>query len=260
MQLKADPHKSWVPDLARHGDVHPHPGPPRHGPGYKGPSLRTHAAPRVSGSFGLRLSSVQLGTRVGYLRAILGFTYWYEHHGSEHASIDVLLDDYVFWCFDSRLVTRQQVVNLLSGLNYVVPMWKSRGLLEAARKSLQGWAKITPTRSHLPISRNVCLAVAVELVRDGWWPVAAAILLGFDCYLRHSELRNLRVQDVALPGDARMQDGEAAHVVLRFTKAAKTYIQELQARTLLMTVPPAVRRRMDVYLSSPETLRVWLGL
>jgi integrase len=180
--------------------------------------------------------------------------------------------------------------------------------------------------------------------------VAAAIILGFDCYLRHSELRNLRVQDVALPGDPRLQDGEAAHIVLRFTKAGKpqqvkvrdalalaflsrlvrgrgpreflfgalrndllhlfqgaqvslgfptapfvlhslrhggasfdhmhqqpindtmmrgrwsglkitkNYIQEAQARTLLMTIPHDVRKSIAIYLASPAILRVWLGL
>jgi len=351
MQSKSNPYREWIPDLARHGDVHPHPGPHRpHGPGYKGPTLNSRGSLQVSGSYGLRLSSVKTSTRVGYLRAILGFTYWYDHHGDEQLPMDQLLDDYVFWCYDSRMVSRQQVVNLLSGLNYVVPTWASRGVLEAARKSLAGWAKITPTRSHLPIPRNICLAVAVELVRAGLWPVAAAILLGFDCYLRHSELMNLRVQDVALPGDPRLQLGDSAHVVLRFTKAGKpqqvkvrdplvlaflvrlvagraprdflfgelksqlmnhfqraqrtlgfpvalfvlhslrhggasfdhmnkqpindtimrgrwsglkitkTYIQESQARTLLLDVPPAVRRRMAIYLSSPDVLRAWLGL
>ena len=66
----------------------------------------------------------------------------------------------------------------------------------------------------------------------GLWPVAAAILLGFDCYLRHSELMNLRVQDVALPGDPRLQLGDSAHVVLRFTKAGKP--QQVKVRDPLV--------------------------
>ena len=228
MQLKSNPSKQWIPDLTRHGDVHPRPGPGRHGSGYKGTTILKPESHRVSGPMGLRLCSLAPSTRINYLKAVLGFTFWFHHHGDEYESLELVLDDYVFWCFDSRLVSRQQVVNLVSGLNYLVPTWQTLGVLNAAKKSLAGWKRENPTRSHLPIPRGVCRAVAVQLVQMGLWPVAAAIILAFDCYLRHSELRGLRVADVALPGDPRLQVTTGAVILLHITKAGRP--QQVQVR------------------------------
>ena len=48
------------------------------------------------------------------------------------------------------------------------------------------------------------------------------LLLCFDTYLRHGELRSLRVADVAFPGDPRLLVSEgAAAVFLRQTKAGR---------------------------------------
>ena len=50
--------------------------------------------------------------------------------------------------------------------------------------------------------------------------VAAALLLGFDSYLRHSELRYLRVRDLAFKGDPRLQ-GNSAAVFIFSTKVGR---------------------------------------
>ena len=122
------------------------------------------------------------------------------------------------------------MVNLIAGICIICPAWNTNGTLTMARKALRGWTRIKPSRSHLPVPRGVLIAIAVQLVIMGSWPVAAAILLGFDCYLRHSELRNLRVSDVALPGDPRLVVGsysregnshDGAAILLRTTKAGR---------------------------------------
>lgn len=66
----------------------------------------------------------------------------------------------------------------------------------------------------------MALVCAVELVQHGHFETAAAVLTGFDCYLRHSELRNLRVGHVAFAGDVRLRGEALAGLNLWCTKSA----------------------------------------
>lgn len=82
---------------------------------------------------------------------ILGFTFWLAQHGDESDPMSNVLDDYVFWAYDSNQVAKQQVVNLIAGICIICPAWNTNGTLTMAHKALRGWTRIKPSRSRLPV-------------------------------------------------------------------------------------------------------------
>ena len=175
-----------------------------------------------SGPAGLRYAAVKPSTAAGYLRAIIAFCDWFELHGDESSSLEASMDDYVFWAYDTEEVSRQQVINLIEGVYTLMPTWKSARRFVSAKRALEGWANLKPPSSYLPLPRDILLGCAAVLGEANLVPVAAALLLGFDTYLRHSELYLMRVGDVALSGDPRLlvTSGKAA-VLVTHTKAQR---------------------------------------
>jgi integrase len=72
------------------------------------------------------------------------------------------------------------------------------------------------------------LALAVELCLMDERAAATALVLGFDCYLRHGELRDLRWCDVAFPGDARLMVARKGAVYLRKPKSGRPQFVQIR--------------------------------
>ena len=142
-------------------------------------------------------ASVLPTTTAGYIRAVRAFLLWVRLMGRHSLTLSDALGDYVYWCYDTQEVSKYQVQYLLSGLAILRPRLKANGSLAIARRRVGGWTQLKPSKSHLPIPRPILLACAVELHNRGYCHVAGALLLGFECYLRHSELRLLRVSVIA---------------------------------------------------------------
>lgn len=223
---------AWVRDLTREC-VEPHPGPRSSFSPWKGPVLRFPAGCAPTTPEALRFCSVQPKTRSKYLRAFLAFDFWFHRYAQRcSGTFGGILSDYVFWCFNTGEVCRQQVVDLLSCLSLMEPSLASSGGLRAARRSLVAWGKLVPPKSWLPIPRNVLYGCVVELFARGFVSVAVALLLGFDCYLRHSELIFLRVGDISFQGDFRLLVDDGARVLLLYTKSGRP--QHVRIRCLLV--------------------------
>ena len=168
---------------------------------FKGPRLVPPAvAVRPSGLHGLIMAAVKPNTTRDYLRAIFAWDFWYRLFGDFTEPYSQSLADYVFWCFDSGEVSKSQVINLLCGIAALRPSWKLT-ILPLSWKAVKGWSKQVPTTSYLPVPRPVLLACAAALVKRGYWMVGLALIVGFDGYLRHGELRTLRVRDVSFVGN-----------------------------------------------------------
>ena len=209
----------WSQDFARTG-MPPHPGPKASNSVYKGPILRPVGS-RVSGPKGLKFASVKQETAASYLRAYMGFEAWCKRHADPALSLACTLEHYVYWCYDTGEVSRQQCSNLLAGLSILRSEERKSKAFAGARRCITGWSRKVPSKPHLPIPRKVLLGCAVELVMHNYLPVAAALLLGFDCYLRHSEIQHLRVVDIAFPGDPRVQVDGVGSVFIFSTKAGR---------------------------------------
>lgn len=207
----------WLRDIVRENGEAKNPGPPG------GLLIRVgdRSAARISGPLGFAFASVAPLTAAGYLRAILVFTAWARHVGDSWAPLDAALVEYIYWCFDTGEASKTHCNYLLAGLGILRPKLKRRGYFLGARLAIRGWGRLVPSESHLPIPRSLLLGCAVELARRGRRHVAAALLLGFDCYLRHSDLKWLRVSDVSFPGDPRLQVPGLGAVFIFNTKAGR---------------------------------------
>ena len=132
---------------------------------------------------------------------------------------------------------------------------------------MAGRKKVKGSSSYLPVPRNVLLGCCVE---RGYNSAAAALLLWFDCYLIHSELRGLRVRDIAFPGDPRLLVSGMAAVYIFTTKAGrKQWVQIRCQFAVAMLRKVCASRPRDSFLfgESRSVLldlfrdaQLWLGL
>ena len=95
-----------------------------------------------------------------------------------------------------------QAVHAVYGLIYHVPELKEKLLL--SRRSLRGWDRTRPHRSHPPVTWELTVMIALTMARRGLHAEATASLLAFDCYLRVGEYLRLQYSDVAVLSDARL--------------------------------------------------------
>lgn len=96
---------------------------------------------------------------------------------------------------------RQQMENALSFLTLARPYLRRKFGL--SRRALTGWHKVKPSKSALPLTRNIMFAFAAYFARKRDIAAAVAIALQWATYIRGSEVLALRADDIALPGDAR---------------------------------------------------------
>ncbi len=212
---------AWVRDLTMDGDVHPHPGPRRPRSYWQGSRIKL-ADLNLSPAFALAFASVNASTASDYLTALGAFARWVRALGLGGAPPRAAFARYVAWAHSTGLVARGQVKKLLCALSLIVPEFKAAGSLGFAWRGIQGWERLTPPQPRLPAPRVVVFACALVLCKGGRLPSAAALLLGFDCYLRRAELERLRVSDIVFAGDARfVSPAGGAAVCLGRTKAGR---------------------------------------
>ena len=101
--------------------------------------------------------------------------------------------------------------------------------LHQARACLKGWERVKKAQSHPPLTWELTCVIASTLARSGYHGPAVGMLLGFDCYLRVSELTHLRRKDIVMPHDARMGRADTGMaVILKHTKTGKNQSVTIQ--------------------------------
>lgn len=150
-----------------------------------------------------------------YNRAVTSFLEWCERNGEEDngdpEDFDIIVSNYVQELYNS-MESKSKAQTLRSALAFYKPsLNQNLGLTDRA---LVGWKRLEPPVSWPPITYGLALAAASALWLTEDYAHAAAILLAFECYLRNSETCNLRVRDVALPGDPRLGNKTTAMVVI----------------------------------------------
>lgn len=218
--------------------------------------------------------SVRPGTRTAYQKGVREFCAWVA--GEQGAGgppewatpreVDVALSDFLVarrWEDDSR-GARQRAVNAVSGVQLYLGFKAAE--LNLVHRLLRAWDKIRPGQRRPPLTRGLAYALAREVRRFGQpeWAVpvggprrgraaataaaaaAAArteplrvsclLVLTFAGFLRISELCALRLEDVALPGDARLfagARGQAAGLRVRWAKTGAEQFVSVEEATAL---------------------------
>ena len=121
--------------------------------------------------------------------------------GAEVAQLEMALLDF----FDGLYLDGKDVgegAELLSALGYFRPGLRQlsrSGLLPRARLALQGWGRLAPTATRLPLPWPVLAGIAVALLVLGHPQAALASILAADAYLRPGELLYLSTDDLSKP-------------------------------------------------------------
>ena len=139
-----------------------------------------------------------------YRNAVHSFLAWTH---SQHVDImslsqlDMVLNEYIVQLYYSGNGKASAVKTVYGIIMY---MADAEGHLPHTMKSLKGWSRIHPAVSYPPLSWDMCVLIACQLARAGYYMHGLACLLSFDCYLRVGELCGIQHADVADVGDARL--------------------------------------------------------
>jgi hypothetical protein len=157
------------------------------------------------------------------------------------ATIDRILCDYINLRFAQTggLSGRSPMQMLRCGLAFFVPRLVRR--LKGAKRLLDGWGRAHPSVPAPPLPWPICVLLACTLLHRRQARSAIATLIMFHCYLRVSEMVNLRVGDVRVPRHAlaaavnrheRPYDNVQVH--LRKTKTRDNQTVVVTNRTLAL--------------------------
>jgi integrase len=178
-----------------------------------------------------------------YLQALSRFLDYCDSTGDDPLTVrelDDVVTEYIHVLYEESegKKGRSNAQTLISALNFYC--FGVRGRLRQASKALRGWYRLVPPVSYPPLTWDLCCAIAMKMVRDGYERYAVAILLQFDCLLRVSELVALRKTDIAFPGDPRVAAENGQVIVrLRSTKTGQDQsvaVEDREVATLLKRV------------------------
>lgn len=161
-------------------------------------------------------------TRKKYKDAVTKFMSWCTERkevADTYEELDELIADYLHEHYEAHEGRGKQFAkDTLNGVHNFLP--RSKGQLLISSKVVQHWNKAHPAESYPPITWELAVTVAIQMVRGGDYLYGVATVVSFDCLLRVSELMALRREDVSFAGDARV--GSAYRKTLIAIRKAKT--------------------------------------
>lgn len=158
--------------------------------------------------------------------------------------MDTLMSEYMEWLYESDF-KRASATGAYFGLLHFYPQFKHN--LPEAEMTLRGWDKKHPGQSYPPLTWNLTVLIAFQLLVMGHKAAAVAVLLSFDCFLRITECTSLTVQDVALENDPRLGIQQKWMALsLRHTKTGKN-------QWVVVTRAPVAKILRQFVASKPQT-------
>ena len=119
--------------------------------------------------------------------------------------IDRALAEYGQWVYEHHGGRGKWRLRMaVFGVEHFLPSLQKKMVL--GRRSIEGWNNLRPPTPHPPITYALACLVAAELSRMGHPGAAVAVLLAYDCYLRISELGDLRVCDISEVSEIMLDD------------------------------------------------------
>ena len=177
-----------------------------------------------------------------YDRAVSDFVLWSRtNHASARSTqeLDELLCDYIYYLYEEGM-GRAKALDSIYGLVALFPAW--RYSFPAALLSIRGWARLAPSVPYPPLTWDLSVLLACQLVKMGHDRLALGLLLSFDCLLRINELLGIRLEDVAVPCDPRLGVlGSVVRIRLKHTKTGKHQWVEVRSNFITDWLISAVR-------------------
>lgn len=153
----------------------------------------------------LLTSTLATTTQKKYKDAVYDFITWAIENNDDATTtdeLDDLLMDYIHDLHGTGKGSRSKAACTVYGIITYVPSLKDK--LTGAKRCLKGWNKLTKGRSYPPLTWHLALVIALQLARRNHYDMGVGLLLAFDCFLRVSELVNIRRFDIADDGDPRI--------------------------------------------------------
>jgi integrase len=222
---------------------------------------------RLSGGMFLLEDKYKEATRQAYRKAAIKFVEWMDDVGVEAVTfkdLDELMAEYVHLLYLAQpTASPTQGIYVRYGVTMLLPEVTAHGL-PITDRALAGWRARKPSTPWPPLTWDITVLIACSLARHGRLHAAVAILLGFHCYLRGSEIVELRRQDVSLPGDRRLgsvgMDPNSGHLRLRQTKTGTeqaVQIFDSSVLHLLAVICKSKKPSDRVFAFSSASLRNW---
>ena len=190
-------------------------------------------------------ANINPDSRARYKQAVTKFLAFVEQADGQSLDSAASLDYWLaYFAHDARTNgtnSRSTVEKALFGCEHWLP---EAGRLPLARRCLRGWQKLQPPRPYAPMPRDLALAAAAMAALEGNIGVAIAILLGFDAWLRISEVAALTAADVFDTTSARDLVARGVSVFLAQCKTGRRQAVRLEdAATARLVVAWAVAAR-----------------
>jgi integrase len=198
---------------------------------------------------------------VRYKSAVIKFIDWCsttQQDARNYEEFDELLADYLQHTYEENEGKgKGNAKNTLYGIFMFMP--RAVDKLYVSSRIVNRWLKGMPPESYPPLTWELAVTIAVQMVRNGYYQYGVATLLGFDCLLRIGELMNVRACDVAAPGDSRM--GVEYRMTTLSIPVAKTgpnqsvEIMDPDVVSLVMGLVSKTPRRAKLFTGGPARYR-----
>jgi len=231
------------------------------GGGGKSSGTRSSAVSSSSSHHYLLEQVVGKGTRTNYRAGLRKFLLWlvdnsFDDDDVSVAELDELFLDYIHVLHRTGLPL-SPARHALYGMEMYMPHLRRQ--LVRSRQAIRGWRKLVPAVSHPPLTWELTNVIALQLAHHGHWRYGVAVLLGFDCMMRVSELLALTTDDIADDYDCRIgMEHKGMVICLRKTKTG-TYksveVLEHQVIILLRNLLSLTKSGSRLFPSSDETFR-----
>lgn len=167
------------------------------------------------------------------------------------AELDECLTEYFHALFDRGDGRGKQLAaSTLAGVTLALPRAKNR--LCVAAVAVKRWSKLCPAISYPPLTWELAVLVAVQMVRAGHYRFAVGTLLGFDCLLRIGELLSLRCSDVADARDSRLgSEYKQTAVIVRAAKTGTNQSVTIESSDVKGLLRPLLRSTAPASLLFP---------
>ena len=144
-------------------------------------------------------AAVQASSEVEYRRGLKFFLDWLREKNyppiQTAVQMDEALAEYGWHVFEEMGGRgKSRLHNAIYGVEHFLPRFQ--GLLKLARRSEVGWRFLRPPKSHSPINWALTCMMGQHLASKGHVGAGVAVLTGFDCYLRISEIEGIRLCDL----------------------------------------------------------------
>lgn len=176
-----------------------------------------------------------------YVKAMKDFKDFCKAERMEMASS---MDDLVVQYVMSRKKEKQRNIleKLLAAICHFLP--KERSNLWTARRLLTQLKRVHKPSTKPPMIKDVLMVLMLTLCQMGKFCSAIAMYVQFDCFLRPNELCNLKVEDIAFPGDICLGSFIKCGVLfLEKTKTGPMQIVEIREKVLMILLKRIIENK-----------------